>query len=85
MHATGFAAPGGAAGEAAPRPYMPWWRVTGATCACDGGGSLPRPVGVRRCLTRRPGGPGNDTVAGVRMEITAGVGASRAPGAEAPG
>jgi hypothetical protein len=54
----GIAAPGGAAGEAAPRPYMPWWRVTGATCACDGGGSLPRPVGVRRCLTRRPGRAG---------------------------
>jgi hypothetical protein len=45
----------------------------------------PGPVGVRRCLTRRLRGPGNGTVAGVRMEITAGVGASRPPGAEAPG
>jgi len=41
MHATGVCRAVNAAGEAAPRPYIPWWRVTGATCACDGGGSLP--------------------------------------------
>ena len=47
----------GAAGEAAPRPYTDG----SARRRCDRylqrWGRIPRPVGVRRCLTRRPRGP----------------------------
>ena len=46
-----------AAGEAAPRPYMVGRSGAAGTDGRHRSGDRPRPVGVRRCLTRRPGGP----------------------------
>ena len=43
----------GAAGEAAPRPYNVGNTIPGRTHGITGTRD-PRPVGVRRCLTRRP-------------------------------
>jgi hypothetical protein len=57
MYAAGICRAADAAGEAAPRPYTDG----PARRRCDRylprWGRVPRPVGVRRCLTRRPGGP----------------------------
>jgi len=47
----------GAAGEAAPRPYTGRAVLSGAAQSGHGWAVQPRPVGVRRCLTRRPRGP----------------------------
>jgi hypothetical protein len=58
------------AGEAAPRPYMGWVADQRWTLDLPRWGRIPGPVGVRRCLTRRPAGPAQaaraDTHAAVR-------------------
>jgi hypothetical protein len=50
------------AGEAAPRPYMGWVADQRWTLDLPRWGRIPRPVGVRRCLTRRPTRAGNPTL-----------------------
>jgi len=51
-------APAARAGEAAPRPYRGMPGVPGRAFVRDGW-AQSRPVGGRRCLTRRPGRAGN--------------------------
>jgi hypothetical protein len=70
-----------AAGEAAPRPYRAE-DVALAVLTDTGHGPVPGGMCRGPAVPDPPArsGPGNDTGAGVGMQITAGVGASRAPG-----
>jgi len=73
-------------GEAAPRPYMN--RPTHHRCrtCLPRWGGISHFVGVRRCLTRRPGGPA-DRCQRVRwcLDHRCRGGRQRTPGASAPG
>jgi hypothetical protein len=60
----GCAAPSGAAGEAAPRPYTGGSARRQCNRYLPRWGRIARPVGVRLRLTRRPRGPVNPTVIG---------------------
>ncbi len=53
--ATAFPAPSGAAGRGSASPLRRWGGCTRrGTCLPHGWAARSRPVGVRRCLTRRP-------------------------------
>jgi hypothetical protein len=54
----------GAAGEAAPRPYTGRAVLSGAAQSGHGWAVQPRPVGVRRCLTRRWCAEGSERAGG---------------------
>jgi hypothetical protein len=62
MHATAICRARGAAGEAAPRPYMVRRFGAAGTDGRHRPGARPHPVGVRLRLTRRPDRAGNRPV-----------------------
>ena len=86
MHATDVAALCGAVGRGGASPLQRGQPIPGRAFGCDGWGAHARPVGVRRCLTRRPGGPADrrQRVRWCRDHRCRG-GRQRTPGAEAPG
>ena len=63
IHATAMCRARGAAGEAAPRPYTDGSTRRRCNLYLPRWGRIARPVGVRRCLTRRAGRAGHRPVA----------------------